>query len=509
MEEIKYVAPKTVAAFIQDYIPHALFYDFIVGPYGSGKTTGLFFKLAYMAGLQEPGPDGIRRTRAVVVRNTAPQLRDTTLVSWNYWFKNGQAGIWRQTDKNFLLKFGDVECEVLFRPLDTADDVQRVLSLEVTFAVLDEFVEIPKAIIEALSGRLGRYPSAKDGGATNWGMWGASNPSTEDNWWFDYLHDEKITEAVDVYNHPKWSNRDLQRAMIAMNGDDRGGRNVRYFQQPGGLSDVAENLINLPPRDGTNAYYKNLVIGKTEAWVKQFVDADWGYSAVGKPVIATFKPELHVPRKTLLFQPNYPLVGGFDPGIIGTAMVFGQEDMHGRLIVLGEIFAQGVGVTRFISDLLKPYLFTQFPSAKFIVAPDPAAANRAQTDETPVVEIIRKNFEVSIESNNRLPLRIDAIESYTTRLTEFGPALLVDRQACPMLCRGLAGAWRFAEVTGTNGTLKAVPEKNDYSHVCDAFGYLARFYARQYQRRGVRGQTVTQRQTSGPPMSRPARYHFT
>jgi hypothetical protein len=115
-----------------------------VGPVGSGKTTGIFMKLIQMASLQEPGPDGIRRTRAVIVRNTLPQLRDTTLSSWNYWFKDGQAGKWSQTDWKFVLRFGDVECEVLFRPLDRPEDISRVLSLEVTFAIIDEFVEIPR-----------------------------------------------------------------------------------------------------------------------------------------------------------------------------------------------------------------------------------------------------------------------------------------------------------------------------------------------------------------------------
>jgi hypothetical protein len=43
-----------------------------------------------MAGLQAPGPDGIRRTRAVIVRNTGNQLTDTTLSSWFYWFKPGR-----------------------------------------------------------------------------------------------------------------------------------------------------------------------------------------------------------------------------------------------------------------------------------------------------------------------------------------------------------------------------------------------------------------------------------
>ncbi len=69
-------------------------------------------------------------------------------MSWGYWFKDGQAGQWKATDKNFILRFDDVECEVMFRPLDTPDDIARVLSLEITFAILDEFVQIPREVIE-------------------------------------------------------------------------------------------------------------------------------------------------------------------------------------------------------------------------------------------------------------------------------------------------------------------------------------------------------------------------
>ena len=178
--QIDYKPAPTVEEFIKDYIPGELFYDFIVGPFGSAKTTGALIKILYMASLQEPSElDGIRRSRCVVVRNTAPQLRDTTISSWNYWFKDGVAGKWFATRNTFLLKQGDIECEVMFRALDTADDISRVLSLEVTFAVLDEFVQIAPEIVEALSGRCGRYPPKIEGGATNFGMWGASNPGEE------------------------------------------------------------------------------------------------------------------------------------------------------------------------------------------------------------------------------------------------------------------------------------------------------------------------------------------
>lgn len=472
-EKINYTPPPTIRDFIVDYKPGELFYDWIIGPVGSGKTTGLFFKLVFMAQRQEKGPDGIRRSRAVVVRNTAPQLRDTTLVSWNYWFKHGVAGEWRATDKTFMLRFGDVECEVLFRPLDTPDDVARVLSLEVTFAIIDEFVQIPKEIIEALGARCGRYPSARDGGATNWGMWGSSNPDTEDNWWFDFLHDEAVVQRM----YQPWEDPG-----IGHNGGpalDDTERNVRYYKQPSGFSEHAENIENLP---GKRKYYTDQTKGKTEAWIKQFLEAEWGFSIAGKAVIPSFNAELHIAKKRLIFNPKLPLIIGYDPGLGGSALIFAQEDLAGRLLVLAELVQVNYATDRLVSDVLKPFLRAHFPDAQVIIAPDPAAANRSQNDTKTSVDILKKHYDVRVESNNRLPLRINAIEHYTSRLTSMGPALQIDAQRCPILVRALKGGWKYVIDQKKGVVTAAEPEKNKFSHPGDAFGYCARFFHRLTER---------------------------
>ena len=481
-EKINYTPPPTIRDFIVDYKPGELFYDWIVGPVGSGKTTGLFFKLVFMAQRQAKGPDGIRRSRAVVVRNTAPQLRDTTLVSWNYWFKHGVAGEWRATDKSFVLKFGDVECEVLFRPLDTPDDVARVLSLEVTFAIIDEFVQIPKEIIEALSARCGRFPSMKDGGATNWGMWGSSNPDTEDNWWFDFLHDEAVVERVwAAWENPLGPNAmdpaAVQMARAMMGADNE--RNTRYFKQPSGFHERAENLENLP---GGRKYYTNQAKGKTDAWCKQFLEAEWGFSIAGKPVIPSFNPSLHIATKKLLFNKHLPLIIGYDPGLGGSALIFAQEDLAGRLLVLAELVQVNYATDRLVSDVLRPFLRAHFPDAQVIIAPDPAAANRSQNDTKTSVDILKKHYDVRVESNNRLPLRINAIEHYTSRLTSLGPALQIDAIRCPTLVRALKGGWKYVIDQKKGVVTAAEPEKNKFSHPGDAFGYCARFFHRLTER---------------------------
>lgn len=494
---IDYSPPPTIKAFIKDHRPAELFYSWIVGPVGSGKTTGIFFKLIYMAKLQAPSPDGIRRTRAVVVRNTMPQLKDTTLVSWGYWFKDGQAGHWNATDKIFTLRFADVECEVMFRPLDTPDDVARVLSLEINFAIIDEFVEIPKAIIDALSARLGRYKQPDGTPVTIWGMWGSSNPSTEDNWWFDYLHGD----ACRRYIKDKAARARYERSLLE-NGDDP---NATYFHQPSALTEDAENIDNLP---GGAKYYTNQMKGKSDTWIKQFIEAEWGFSISGQPVVSGFKSDIHVSKWPLTYNPHLPLVVGFDPGLGGSAFIFGQEDYDGRVSVFKELVQAGVGATRLINERLRPVLRNDFPKAdRVILAVDPAAANRSSNDEKTIVKTFKDaGFTVDVESNNRFPLRLDAINFYTGQLVEGSPALLID-PSCKILIRALKGGWRWAIDTKKDIIKGAQAEDNQYTHPGDAFGYLLRYFHRsrqkeeKYGKRLIGGRVIM-------PKSTAAKYHF-
>jgi len=434
---IDYTPPPTVGRMIAS----EAFYNFIVGPVGSAKTTGILFKILYHASRQKPGPDGKRRTRWVVVRNTAPQLKDTTINSFMTWFKPGQAGKWVSGRMMFVFEFGDVYAEVLFRPLDTPDDVSRVLSLEVTGAILDEFVEIPKEVVEALSARCGRYPSPHEGGPTWWGMWGASNPGNEDNWWYDWL---------DV--------------------DDRGTRpkNLRFFQQPPAFSPRAENIDNLP---GGIEYYHNLCEGKSKEWIKQFVEVQWGFSLSGKPVYQTFNPDLHVAKEPLAVNPHKPVVIGFDAGLTPAA-IFGQQDAHGRVLVLDELTSENMGAKRFCRELLLPKIRERFSDNPLSIVCDPAANHRAQTDERSVLDILEQELgiEADMASSNALPDRLDAVERYLNWLTPAGPSYLVDKR-CSTLIRGFRSGYHYT--IDRKGAVAPKPDKkNPYSHPHDANQYM-------------------------------------
>jgi hypothetical protein len=172
-------------------------------------------------------------------------------------------------------------------------------------------------------------------------------------------------------------------------------------------------------------------------------------------------------------NPHLPLVGGFDPGM-NSAMIFGQMDLHGRLLVFDELIQRDMGATRFIANRVQPLVRTRYTNYDFTVSPDPASSQRTQTDEQTVLQVIRKSFKVKIaDTNNRLPGRIDAIEHFTTRLTDMGPALLID-PACRTLIRALRSGWRYNKTT--KGDTSPEPAKNDYSHPGDAFSYLCKYF---------------------------------
>ena len=89
-----------------------------------------------------------------------------------------------------ITAFPGVQIEVLFRALDRPDQVSNLLSLELTGAWFNEAREIPKAIIEAMDGRIDRYPAVKDGGCTWTGIIMDTNPPDDDS----YLY--KMFEVV-------------------------------------------------------------------------------------------------------------------------------------------------------------------------------------------------------------------------------------------------------------------------------------------------------------------------
>jgi hypothetical protein len=443
---MKYVASPTISEFIEDEKP----YTFAIGPIGSGKSVGGVMKIFYRAFMQAPSPvDGIRYSRFLVVRNTNKELQDTTLKTFFDWFPPGVAGEWLATPKTFIYTRDGVRCEILFRALDRPDDASSVLSLELTGAMIDEFVEIPREILDAVHSRCDRYPPMTKGGCTWAGVWGASNPGTRDSWWYDYLYEEWPEEV---------------------GGPEEQEEVLSLYEQPSGFSLDADNLDNLKKYgDDPNGYYIQKAKGKTKDWIRQYIEVQWGYSQRGKPVYKAFNRELHVAKQTLKYNPHLPLIIGFDAGLTPAA-TFMQQDSFGRVLILDELVSDNMGAQRFCREKIKPLLNRKYRDAVILVAADPATKQRAQTDEKTVASVLEKELQVKVKgaASNDLAARLGAVDGFLTLLTEAGPALLID-PSCKNTIAGFASGYRFA--INTKGVAADKPDKNSYSHLADAIQY--------------------------------------
>jgi hypothetical protein len=252
----------------------------LCGCFGSGKSSGCVMEIIRRAHEQAPSQDGIRRSRWAVIRNTYGQLKDTTIKTVMDWLPVSVFGEYSVTNHNYTItKFPGVQIELMFRALDRPEQVANLLSLELTGAWVNEAREVPWSIIEALDGRINRYPGKKDGGCTWAGIIMDTNPPDENSEWYKFFE----------VNRPP---------------------NAAIFKQPSGLSPQAENLKNL-----AKGYYTNLAIGKNDNYVRVYIEGKYGYTQEGKPVIEQYNDNVHVALSIIQPMEDIPLIAGMDFGL--------------------------------------------------------------------------------------------------------------------------------------------------------------------------------------------------
>lgn len=434
MLEIDWVPTKTSKAFMLSNAKMRV----LMGPVGSGKSVTSCFEIIRRASEQAPNKMGIRKSRWAVVRETMRQLQDTTIKTFLDWFPPGPCGDFMRTTKTYFFKMGEVEAEIMFRALDDADDVANLNSLELTGAWFNECRDIHPSIIDAMSKRIGRFPSMKDGGCTWIGMWGDTNPPTMDTWWYYQLEHLDPKDGVSP-NDNGWE----------------------VFKQPSGRSAFAENVENLP-----EGYYDTQ--GRSEEYIRVFIDGEYGLSSAGLPVYKYFRPDYHMVR-----FPLQPIKGGVRPVIVGMdlgltpAAVIGQMDPRGRLLILADAASFDMGVQRFVRSVLKPLLAEKFSGLPVLIVTDPAGIQRAQTDERSAVDIIKaEGFKVMPARTNNITARINAVDQFLMRQVDGDAGFVVD-PSCTRLKAAMMGGYRY-KPSGDN-----IIDKNSHSHIAEALQYLA------------------------------------
>jgi hypothetical protein len=465
---VNYKASHTAAKF------HASkgFLRSMMGPIGSGKSVSCCFELFIKGQMQAPSHDGIRRTRMVVVRNTLPQLETTTIKTWLDWFPEDTFGrITKKPPYTQTVRYGlddgtSVEMEVIFLALDKPEDVKKLLSLECTYIWFNEAREAEQEIVDAATGRVGRYPSKKDRPPnfdndvqwpTNFGVILDTNPPPDDSW--IYKMDEEAAWRKDAESG-------ILKPLESIPETER----WEFFRQPSGLSEDAENIENLPDK-----YYERLMRGKSPEWIRVYVHGLYGFVQDGEPVYKnSYNSRIHKCEYAIPYDKGSRLYAGVDCSGRNPAAVFAQKNSYGQIRAFKEFVCEDMGAQTF-SKLLAREVKTCFGDVDIKWWGDPAGFHKGNLDEKTYVEILAAaGIRVNASPVLRIAPRLEAVESLFLNLIGGGqPGLLISPE-CTVLCRGLDGGYKYRRMNVKgDARYSPEPEKNRFSDVQDALQYLA------------------------------------
>lgn len=430
-------------------------------------------ELLRRARLQAPDARGVRPTRMVIVRNTLQQLKQTCLADIMLWL--APICTYRVSESTIYLRFPlpdgtTVQSDWMLVPLDTKQDQQRLLSLNLTGAWVSEFREIDISLIDPLCGRLGRFPAKAIVHPTWQGLVAETNPPDEDSDWYT---------ALELDRPSGWA----------------------FFRQPGGQDPGAENVENLPVLPDGTTYYDNLVVNNNEDWCRVHVHAQYGKSLSGQAVFrASFRPDFHIVSEDDLTPPSshIPLMIGQDFGRTPASLV-GQVDVRGRLVIYDEVTSDDMGIEQFSIRLLRPLLYERYLAFSVFMVADPKGRDKSQLSEVSAFDVLKRlGFDVHPAPTNSVEPRIRAVEELLLRQVDGGPQLVVSSR-CSTLVHAMRYWYRYRRKR--TGRLEDRPEKtHPWSDVADCLQYMCMsLSANHYGRVMARKQNTAPRPT--PPIT--------
>lgn len=492
----------------------------IVGPVGSGKSSGCCVECVRRAIETPPCPDKVRRSRGAVVRNTYRELEDTTIKTFKEWVPEPHFGTWSKSDHVFEMKFDlddgtRVECEILFRALDRPDDMKKLLSLELTFCYFNEWREIAKPVTAMMKTRVGRYPRREDVALYWSGIFGDTNPPDDDHYLFKWFEEEQpagfkrfrqpgartaVAEnlwslsrcwAPDIAHLTKDEKTVLTLRQYGLICDD-----ARYISSEDDprwdlLPELSQKKVRavLEARKEADekikrgehmapcqCYYEGKIIpGAPQDFINVMVDGNYGFMKMGKPIYPEFNDDVHVTKEPIKLLGNVRLLRvGQDYGLTPAAVWVQQDPADGQYQVIREYVSERMGAVTFGKEIAR-ISKTEFKDVEVFEGwGDPAGNTGLPDDEnTTVIDIITaQGLETNAAPTNEFTLRREAVAGLLGRLTVRGRPALVISPNCKWLRKAMNGAYCFErlQVKGDE-RFRDHPLKNEYSHVAEALQY--------------------------------------
>jgi len=415
--------------------------------------------------------DGWRRSRWAVIRNTYPELQMTTVPLWQEWYPEEDYGRFYNSIPFRHVLVDDenlVRAEVWFVSMDKPRDAAKVLSMNLTGAYINEAREIDKANIDAITSRVGRYPSPKTllGNEEPWGgVIADTNAPDEAHWW-------PIMEGT--VEPPETMPMEDRATLIRPEG-------WGFFIQPPAMilrrdgtlvmNPRAENLENLKV-----SYYRDLIAGKRMAWIRVMVLNELGSAGEAATMQEGFSRDFHVARGRIRVDPNLHIMVGVDGGLTPAAVFCQFYRHHNRIAVLRELVTVGRGMAmRQFAARLKQFAAREFPGVRLgVVWCDPSTAERDKANGHLPSRMLRAEGLNALPApgNNNLEIRVTTVDMLLQRQIDGEPMIVFD-PSCVTLIQGLDGQYKRERIhIGTETLFAEAALKNRWSHVCEALQYV-------------------------------------
>ena len=424
----------------------------VMGPTGSGKTVGCVMEGYGRSRDQEPDRDGVRWSRGLCIRNTYPELRSTTIKTWETWMP--MAPVVYQIPINWhwrgpLPDGTTIDMEVLFLSMDDSRDIKKLKSLEVTWIYINEASEIPLEIVEWCINRRGRFPDKQTSPITWSGVFMDTNAVDQDHWWY---------KKAEIEKPAGWT----------------------FFRQPAAVMKLGDTWAINPKCENVEhqplgaRYWMDQIPGHNEEWIRVYLCAEYGATPEGKPVYPEYSDHRHYSPVPLKADGGLPLWLGWDASGRNPAVVICQLNMQGQLRVLDEICGADIGIRQFARDVVRPFLAAKYPGLPIKNVGDPAGVKKQETDDrTCFLELEQAGFPILPARSNTLTARREAVAGYLLRTVEGGNPAFQVSSTCTMLRGGFLGKYYFRRIFVNFEKYHDEPEKNKYSHPHDALQYVA------------------------------------
>ena len=425
---------------IRHYLASGATIRAIVGPRGSGKTSGAAWDVCRFIPEFMFRRYGYTKTRAVVVRNSYGELVDTSMRTIFDWFPFGNyiAQSSKYGSKLYTLKYREgYEVELLFRSCDRPDEVKKFKSMELTIYWVDESIEVVQDVKNMLKSSIGRYPK---GTPAKFGI-ETTNPPDVD---------------APTYSQFKWHNPPPGPKPAGEPLEKHEG----FWQKPG------ENEKNLGA-----GYYSDLRLyyRDTPDWADMYVDGKPGTLVRGKTVYNGFKRDIHEAKEPIPWT-GAPLWRGWDNSGNCPACVVVQLPSANRVQVLREFHTDRDDIVTFTNNVIVECNMA-FPNATFYDWGDPAGRtqfSKAKGGFTSNAELMLDECGIDVQSSEQnLVVRLAAVQ----KCIDMIDGLLVD-PSCRRLINGFIAGYCFVEQPKGSGNYSDQPDKNRFSHPHDALQYV-------------------------------------